>query len=236
MRNLSIRWGGDDFHSWSTRPPRETTLDNERRDSHLMIKHETGTAIGTVMARPLSDDRRNTIIMAATELIASRGLGTSTADIAKHAGISNGSVFTYFKTKTELFNALYSELKEELIETVVAAVPNDQDERSQLRCFWLARTHWGVMNPEKRKVLAQLHVSDKISETNRRAATVSATPILNLINQAAMRGTLRAAPRGYVLELVEGMASTTMDFMIANPATAEEASLAGFDALWRMLT
>ena len=74
--------------------------------------------------------------MAATELIAERGLGTSTADIAKHAGISNGSVFTYFETKTELFNAIYSELKENLIETVLAAIPNDQDEKSQLRCFW----------------------------------------------------------------------------------------------------
>lgn len=187
------------------------------------------------MARPLSDDRRTTIIGAATALIAERGLGTSTADIAKQAGISNGSVFTYFETKTELFNAIYSELKEELIETVLAAIPADQDEKSQLRCFWAARTQWGVTNPAKRKVLAQLHVSDKITDASRRAATVSAAPVLNLIDQVARRGTLRAAPRSYVVELVEGMAGTTMDFMIANPAIAEEASQAGFDGLWRML-
>jgi AcrR family transcriptional regulator len=187
------------------------------------------------MARPLSDDRRNTIIRAATELIAERGLGTSTADIAKQAGISNGSVFTYFETKTDLFNAIYSELKEELIESVLAAIPDGQGKKSQLRCFWLARTHWGVTSPHKRKALAQLHVSDTITNASRRAATVSAAPILNLIDQVAMRGTLRAAPRSYVVELVEGMAGTTMDFMIANPAMAEEASQAGFDALWRML-
>jgi AcrR family transcriptional regulator len=187
------------------------------------------------MARPLSDDRRNAIIMAATALITERGLGTSTADIAKQAGISNGSLFTYFETKTDLFNAIYSELKEELIETVLAAIPNDQDEKSQMRCFWLARTQWGVTNPGKRKVLAQLHVSDTITEASRRAATVSASPILDLIDQVARRGTLRAAPRSYVVELVEGMAGTTMDFMIANPAIAEEASQAGFDALWRVL-
>lgn len=173
--------------------------------------------------------------MAATELIAEGGLGTSTADIAKHAGISNGSVFTYFETKIDLFNAIYCELKEDLIETVSAAIPNDQDEKSQMRCFWLARTHWGITNPGKRKVLAQLHVSDKITIASRRAATVSATPVLNLIGRVAMRGTLRAAPSSYVVELVEGMAGTTMDFMIANPAMAEEASQAGFDALWQML-
>ena len=187
------------------------------------------------MARPLSDDRRNAIIIAAIALIAERGLGTSTADIAKHAGISNGSVFTYFETKTELFNVIYSELKEELIGTVLAAIPSDQDEKSQLRCFWLARTQWGAANPAKRKVSAQLHVSDTITDASRRAATVSAAPILNLIDQVARRGTLRAAPRSYVVELVEGMAGATMDFMIANPAIAEDVSQAGFDALWQML-
>lgn len=173
--------------------------------------------------------------MAATALIAERGLGTSTADIAKQAGISNGSLFTYFGTKTDLFNAIYSEWKEDLIETVLAAIPGDQDEKSKLKCFWLARTRWGVANPGKRKVLAQLHVSDTITDASRRAATLSAGPILDLIDQVAKRGILRAAPRGYVVELVEGMAGTTMDFMIANPAMAEEASQAGFDALWRTL-
>jgi AcrR family transcriptional regulator len=187
------------------------------------------------MARPLSDDRRNSIIIAATGLIAERGLGTSTADIAKHAGVSNGSVFTYFETKTDLFNAVYSELKEDLLEAVARAIPHDQDEKSQMRCFWLARTQWGLENPEKRKVLAQLHVSDKITGASRRAATVTAVPILNLIDHVAKRGALQAAPRSYVVELVEGMAGTTMDFMIANPTMAEEASQAGFDALWRML-
>lgn len=187
------------------------------------------------MARPLSDDRRHSIILAATELIAERGLGTSTADIAKHAGIANGSVFTYFETKTELFNAIYLEWKEDLIGTVVAAIPVDQDEKSQLRSFWFARTRWGVTNPAKRKTLTQLHVSDQIADSSRRAATVSATPVLDLIGRVAKQGSLRAAPHAYVVELVEGMAGTTMDFMIANPAIAEEASQAGFDGLWKML-
>jgi AcrR family transcriptional regulator len=210
-------------------------LDNERLVSHLMVQQITWIN-GHDMARPLSDDRRDSIIAAATALIAERGLGTSTADIAKRAGISNGSVFTYFETKSELFNAVYAKLKGELLDAVSAAIPRDQDDNSQMRCFWSARTQWGISHPGKRKVLAQLHVSDMITTASRRAATVSAAPILNLIDQVAKRGALRAAPRSYVVELVEGMAGTTMDFMIANPAMAEDASRAGFDALWRMLT
>lgn len=188
------------------------------------------------MARPLSDDRRDSILTAATALIAERGLGTSTADIAKRAGVSNGSVFTYFETKADLFNALYSVLKEELIDTVSAAIPGDLDEKSQLKCFWTARTRWGVANPAKRKVLAQLHVSDAITDKSRGAATESAASILALLGGVSKRGALRGAPPGYVVELVEGMAGTTMDFMIANPAMAEDASQAGFGALWRILS
>jgi AcrR family transcriptional regulator len=36
---------------------------------------------------------------AAIRVIASEGLGAPTATIAKEAGVSNGSLFTYFETK-----------------------------------------------------------------------------------------------------------------------------------------
>ena len=57
------------------------------------------------MARPRSDEKRGAIMAAATRVIAAEGLGAATAAIAQEAGVSNGSLFTYFETKTELFNA-----------------------------------------------------------------------------------------------------------------------------------
>jgi|GraSoi2013_100cm_1033763.scaffolds.fasta_scaffold104262_2 AcrR family transcriptional regulator len=63
------------------------------------------------MARPRSEDKRNAIIAAATRVIVTQGLSAPTALIAQEAGVSNGSLFTYFETKTDLFNQLYLELK-----------------------------------------------------------------------------------------------------------------------------
>lgn len=188
------------------------------------------------MARPLSEDRRNTILMSATVLIAEQGLGASTAEIAKQAGVSNGSVFTYFPTKADLLNALYCELKQELIETVLTALPSSQVAKSELWRFWAPWTRWGVANPEKRKALAHLDVSDQVTTESRRAVTAAAAPVVDLINKAAMSGVLRVAPPNYVGALVEGMASTTMDFMASDPAGSDEVCQAGFEALWRMLT
>ena len=54
------------------------------------------------MARPLDENKRNAILAATTALIAERGLGASTAEIAKLAQIPHGSVFTYFGTKVEV--------------------------------------------------------------------------------------------------------------------------------------
>ena len=60
------------------------------------------------MAAPKSQDKRNAIMEAATRVIAAQGLGAPTMKIAEEA---NGSLFTYFDSKTELFNPLYLELK-----------------------------------------------------------------------------------------------------------------------------
>src|SRR5208282_1032371 len=70
--------------------------------------------LSDLMAKPKSEDKRNAILSAAAQVFAERGLGAPTAAITKAAGIAEGSLFTYFKTKDELINALYRELKLEL--------------------------------------------------------------------------------------------------------------------------
>jgi AcrR family transcriptional regulator len=63
------------------------------------------------MARPKSEDKRNAILSAATEVFAERGLSAATSAISSAAGVAEGTLFTYFKTKDELINALYRETK-----------------------------------------------------------------------------------------------------------------------------
>ena len=64
------------------------------------------------MARPKSDDKREAILQAATRLFAIRGLSaTPTSAISNAAGIAEGTLFTYFSTKTDLCNAAYRRIK-----------------------------------------------------------------------------------------------------------------------------
>src|ERR1700733_2914559 len=99
------------------------------------------------MARPKSDDKRNAILAAATQVVAEQGLGAPTAKIAKVAGVAEGTLFTYFATKGELLNRLYLELKLELREAMLQAVPKTNSARNRLRHAWQQYVRWGVSYP-----------------------------------------------------------------------------------------
>jgi AcrR family transcriptional regulator len=59
------------------------------------------------VARPKSDDKRNAILYAATRVFAERGLTAApTSEISKQAGVAEGTLLTYFKTKDDLMNAV----------------------------------------------------------------------------------------------------------------------------------
>src|SRR3979409_775079 len=98
------------------------------------------------MAKPKSEDKRNAILSAAAQVFAERGLGAPTAAITRAAGIAEGSLFTYFKTKDELINALYRELKLELADSMMSGFPRKQSVRHRLEHVWNGYVQWGVTN------------------------------------------------------------------------------------------
>jgi AcrR family transcriptional regulator len=61
------------------------------------------------MARPVSIDDRN-LLRVAREIFLERGVTATTSEIARRAGIAQGSIFRRFKSKADLFKAaLFSE-------------------------------------------------------------------------------------------------------------------------------
>ena len=53
------------------------------------------------------EGKRNAILDAATRVLAGRGLTDApTSEISKQAGVAEGTLFTYFKIKDDLINAL----------------------------------------------------------------------------------------------------------------------------------
>src|SRR5580692_2416787 len=122
------------------------------------------------MPRPRSDEKRTAILEAATRVIVMQGLSAPTMGIAREAGVSNGSLFTYFETKTDLFNQLYLELKAGMAAASLAGLPVEAPLREQLFRMWLNWTRWATSDPDKRRALALLGVSDDIDQETRAAS------------------------------------------------------------------
>jgi AcrR family transcriptional regulator len=187
------------------------------------------------MARPRSDDRRSAILSAAIRVIAAQGLGAATATIAKEAGVSNGSLFTYFETKADLLNQLYLELKTEMAAAGLDGLPTESDIRVQVLHMWSHWLRWATSCPEKRRTLAHLDVSDDITPESHQAARHALAGVRKLLERSREHGPMRDAPLGFVVALMSALADTPIDFMIDDPANADQHCTAGFDALWRMV-
>src|SRR5712672_3005739 len=154
------------------------------------------------MAKLKSEDRRNAILSAATRVFAERGLGAPTVAITIAASVAEGSLVTYFKTKEDLINALYREIKLELADAMMSGFPRKKNVRSRLRHVWDSYVNWGVTNAEQRKVLTQLQVSGMLSKESIEAGSAPFVEMQNMIRTAIEQHILRV---GLPIELISKM-------------------------------
>ena len=187
------------------------------------------------MPRIRSDEKRSAILAAATHLIVEQGLGAPTMGIAKVAGIPNGSLFTYFPTKADLFNQLYLELKSEIGAAAVRDVREAKFSREHFFQVWRNWTNWAVAFPEKRRALTQLNVSDTITPETRAAAQKAMRPLSELMEHCRSSGPMSKVPPAFVATLLNSVAEATMDFMSQDSKNAKKHCKDGFEAVWRML-
>src|ERR1700730_7417984 len=188
------------------------------------------------MARPKSEDKRNAILAAATQVFAQRGLGAATSAISQAAGVAEGTLFTYFKTKDDLVNELYRQIKLELADAMMSGFPRKQSVRRRLQHVWDGFVNWGVANPAQRKALAQLEVSDRLSSESKRAGSVPFIEIQTMVQDARAQHVFRDLPEEFVAGTMRALAETTMEFMAANPKMADEYRQLGFAVLWAGIT
>ena len=185
------------------------------------------------MARPKSEDKRNAILSAATQVFAERGLGAPTPAILSVARVAEGTLFTYFRTKDELVNALYREIKLELADAMMSGFPRKKSIRSKLQPIWDGYVNWGLANPRQRKVLAQLQVSDILTKESREAGSAPFLEIETMgreaIEQRVVRDNLSME---FIGKALAALAEATMEFMALHPKAADTYGTSGFEMFW----
>jgi AcrR family transcriptional regulator len=186
------------------------------------------------VARPKSEDKRNGILDAATHVFAERGLSAApTSEISKRAGVAEGTLFTYFETKSDLINALYRAIKLELADAMMSGFPRKKNVRTRLRHVWDGYVNWGVTNPKQRRVLAQLQVSGMLSKESIAAGGAPFVEMQNTIRDAIDQHILRIdVPIEMISKMLAALAEAAMDLIALKPAMANKYRDGGFEIYW----
>jgi AcrR family transcriptional regulator len=190
------------------------------------------------VARPKSEDKRNAIIDAATRVFAERGLTAApTSEISKQAGVAEGTLFTYFKTKDDLINALYREIKLELADAMMSDFPRKKNVRTRLRHVWDRYVNWGIANAKQRKALAQLQVSEVVTKESKDAGGAPfvefQTMIRDAIEQRIFRNDL---PVELISKSLAALVEATIDLTVSNSSKAKTYRDSGFQMFWAGIT
>jgi len=190
------------------------------------------------VARPKSEDKRNAILGAATRLFAERGLTAApTSEISKQAGVAEGTLFTYFKTKEDLINALYREIKLELADAMMSDFPRKKNVRNRLRHVWDRYVNWGITNPKQRKVLAQLQVSETLTKESRDAGSAPFVEFQTMIRDAIEQHVFRNdVPVELISKSLAALVEATIDLTVSNRSKAKQYRGSGFQMFWAGIT
>ncbi len=84
--------------------------------------------------RPATTDKREAILRAATHVFARNGyFNSKVADIARVAGVADGTVYLYFKSKEEILHSIFERNAGEALEEARQQIAETPDAREKLR-------------------------------------------------------------------------------------------------------
>src|SRR5436305_3173336 len=104
--------------------------------------------------RSATSDKRTRIMDAAIKVFAERGFHSATvAEIARAAGVADGTIYLYFKSKDDLLLRLFDEKMTQLLAEAKAALAEERDAPARLKRF--IQLHFSLVekNPDLASVL-----------------------------------------------------------------------------------
>ncbi|MEF1280967.1 TetR/AcrR family transcriptional regulator [Vibrio fortis] len=103
--------------------------------------------------------KRQQILDSALQLFAEQGVeGTSTAQIAKAAGVAKATLFHHFENKSLLVDELFRELKQALFNAVFQELDtNGTSLYLKMNKLWAVGIDWAAAHPTAMKFLSNIH-------------------------------------------------------------------------------
>jgi len=106
---------------------------------------------------PVKINKKQQLLDSALTLFVNRGIdATSTASIAKHASVANGTLFHHFPSKEALVLALYKKIKQDFALQIKPFQLNQNKLKQQAKRVWDQAIDWGIINADKQQFCQQV--------------------------------------------------------------------------------
>lgn len=178
--------------------------------------------------------KKEKIIEAAIRLFCSLGFqNTSTTKITKEAGVGTGTLFLYFKSKDELVNSIYMEIKREMMDYHKVFAYESLPFKDQLQEFWSNIVNWGVSNPDKFKFMMQFKNSPYISQLTVQEIQEEHRYVEDVMNQAIVEGVIIDQPFEFLITVFTSQFNAIIQYLNTQERAAYQDMIqTSFEVLW----
>ncbi len=184
-------------------------------------------------------DKRQAILDTALALFVSQGFhATSTASIAKQAGVATGTLFHHFPTKENLMECLFLAIKQEFADSLLLKIDEGHDLKHHAEMLWQSAIDWSIEQPIKQQFFQQYSMSPVVAQPIREQAMNSILGfITNLIEQGQAMGLLAQYPVELMIENCHGQYLAATRFFIDNPEHGADKRYrdASFALFWKAM-
>ena len=167
--------------------------------------------------------KREQILDTALKLFVTNGFhATPTSRIAKDAGVATGTLFHYFKTKEELINTLYLEIKDNLTNSLLENVNAQETLKAKLRQIFFNYIVWAVDHPNHQQFYTSYSNSPFITNLTKELGLQRFQFIYELIEKGQDEDILKAVPIDLLVEAMQGLLNGIIKHLMENPEKMNE--------------
>lgn len=186
------------------------------------------------------NDKRKDLLAAALQLFVQYGFhGTPTSKIAKQAGVANGTLFHYYKTKEDLIVSLYIDIKTRMGEYIETKVPVGKKAKEMFKEQFTQVLLWSLENKDEFYFIQQFHTSPFAALLSPEEIKKQLSKSCHQIEEAIKVKAIKDRDVDFILTLLTSHTFGLNQYLAKTKLTKEEQLKTikdSFEMLWTMIS
>lgn len=192
-----------------------------------------------VISQSEKGEKQAEILAAALKLFVEFGFhGTPTSKIAKEAGVANGTLFHYFKTKDDLIIALYIDIKSRLTSCIRPQALPGEDTKATCKRNYIDALHWAMKSNDEFRFVQQFTSSPYLMLITPDEIQQQSKAWLFMIEEGIEKGEIERLPIEYINALISSNIYGLHQYLSTTGLNADQQAEVvedSFERLWRMI-